>query len=184
MSAGIYNEEAKKNYIRYCMEYETAWIEYLPQIEEVARKFDGKKITKRISNAIKKIDSRLDFKFDRWLDKAEVIAYWYDYNARIFRDEETGEWQYVKDSCQNITAFCDLKSFECFDAEEFIEKMNNNAKSKLERKAEILAALDNLDELKTQYNETLNAFKAARDNIPYWLQCFYNVETGYIKDWY
>ena len=183
MSAGIYNSEAKKNYIRYCMEYQTAWIQYLPQIAEAARKFNGKKITKRISNAIEKIDSRLSFDFKRWLDKAEFTAFWRDWDARIFTDEVTGEWNYVRDQDQCIKAFGDLDSFECFNAEQFIEGLEKDAAYSLKRKEEVFAALENLDELKAEYNEALAAFKAARDKIPYDIKDFYKVDTGWINDW-
>lgn len=185
MSCGIYNEETKKNYLRYCMEYRTAWIEYLPQISETLRKFDGKKITKRIHNAIEKIDSRLIFDFERWVSypKATVAARWYDYKASVFRDEETDEWKYVRDYDQDIISFAILESFECFNAEEFIDKLEKAAEAAMKRKEEVYVALDNLDELKAKYNETLAAFSEARENIPYDLKDFYKVDSNWISDW-
>lgn len=100
MSAGIFNETVQKNYLRYCQDYYVAWVEFLPQIEEAMRKFDGKKITKRIDTAIKNIDSRLSFRIEKsnYSDGGYVYFDWFDYDGRIFRDDESGEWAYVKDS--------------------------------------------------------------------------------------
>lgn len=182
MSAGILNEEAKKNYLRYSQEYYTAWIKHLPQIAETIRKFDGKKVTKRITTAVEKIDSRLRFTFEKSSYGGGYIYFnWYDYNGRIFRDESTDEWDYVPDKCDMV--MYRLDDMESFDTEGFISRLEGRAKQMMETKEETYAALDNLDKLKAEYNAALAAFNEAREKIPFSIRDFYRIDSHWLGEW-
>ena len=183
MSAGILNEEAKKNYLRYSQEYYTAWIKHLPEIAEVARKFDGKKVTKRISTAIEKVNGNLIFSFEKsWENKGYVYLKWFDSDCRIFRDKSTDEWDYVKNNEHIIMH--PIEDMESFDAEQFIEHLDSVAKRMIATKEEVNATLDNLDAIKAEYNETLAAFMVAREKIPYAIRDFYRIDSHYIGEWH
>lgn len=185
MSAGIRNKDAEVRYLRYCEEYNSAWVEFLPEIIETVEKFDGKKVTKRIDTAIRKIDSRLylTIEKDGYDNGGYVYLKWFDYDGRIFKDEETGEWDYVQPvygGCDFIEMFR-VNDMECFDAQKFISRLETDADRDLKHKEESFNALDNLDELKKDYNEKLEAFAQARSNIPSNILKYYSV--GEVQRW-
>lgn len=182
MSAGIYNEEAKKNYLRYCEEYHTAWIEYLPEISETIRKFHGKKVTKRIATAIKNINSNFGLDIERSFSGAWLTLRYYDLDKRIFKDEATGEWDYVRNSDHEITTY-KTNDYECFDAEEFVEYLKKLADNMIADKDDVYDALDKLDEIKAEYNKALEAFKEARVNIPHAIKDLYKISNYHIGYW-
>lgn len=186
MSAGIWNKEVKINYLRYCQEYATAWIEFLPEIIKVIDKFNGKKVTKRIDTAVKKIDDRfyVTIEKDGYGNSGYLYLKWFDYEGRIFTDEETGQWDYVKNTngCDFIVMFR-VQNMDCFEAWQFITSLQTTADRESEYKKEVNTALDNLDELKEEYNRTLEAFMKTRGKVPSYILDYFRVDSPYISRW-
>lgn len=186
MSAGIFNENVKKNYLRYCQDYYVAWIEFLPKIAEVMRKHDGKKITKRIDTALRNIDNRLSFRIEKstYGDGGYVYFDWHDFDARIFRDEESGEWDYVKDSSGGCGVLMHhVDSMENFDAEQFINALNNRADGRIKERERVLYAIDNLNQIKAEYNKARAEFMKAQDNVPSAIRDYFGCTHHYIGEW-
>ena len=186
MSAGIYDKNAKINYLRYCQEYATAWIEFLPEIVKAVEKFDGKKVTARIDTAVKKVDDRfyIVIEKDRYDNKGYLYLKWFDYDGRIFTDEETGQWDYVKNTngCDFIVMFR-VQNMDCFEAWQFIESLQNIADRETKYLQSVNDALDNLDELKEEYNKTLEAFMSVTEKVPSYILDYFRVDSPYIGRW-
>ena len=186
-SAGIsYNDTAtQKKYLRYCEDYNTAWVEFMPQIAETVRKFDGKKITKRIGTAIKKIDDRFSFRIEKGFTAGTGYVYldWFDYDGRQFHDDVTGQWEYVKGFTDCGILMHHIDDMECFDAERFISALENRAEYYTSNRDNVYAALDNMGELKDEYNAALKAFDEVRNKIPPAIKEFYKIDNTYINNW-
>lgn len=184
--AGIKGQDVEIRYLRYCQEYNTAWVEFLPEIAAAIEKFNGKKITKRIDTAVKKVDDRfyITIEKDSYGNSGYIYLKWYDYDGRIFRDEETGQWDYVKSTngCNFIEMFR-VEDMECFDSHEFISRLEKTADRELAYKEESFAALDNLSKLKEEYNQALQTFMEVRNSIPSYILNYYHVDSTYIDRW-
>lgn len=188
MSAGIsYNDIAtQKKYLRYNADYFCKWIEFFSQIEECVEKFDGKKVTKRIDTAIKNIDSRLAFRIEKSsYNPSEGYVYldWYDYDGRRFKDETSGQWDYVKDFSRSGIAMLHVENMESFDAKEFVSELNKQKKYYEENRDNVYDATENIESLKSEYNAAIKAYKEVVDNIPSVILDYYRVEHPYIREW-
>lgn len=186
-TAGIKRNDTatQKKYLRYCEEYRTAWIEFLPQVCETIMKFDGKKITKRIDTAIKKIDDRMRFRIEKsTYDNSTGYVYfdWFDYEGRQFRDDVTGQWDYVKDFPDCGILMHRINDMECFDANQLIEALKGRAEYYTGEHDNVCAALDDIESLKEEYNAALKAFNEIRNKIPCQIKDYYKINS--CEKWY
>ena len=144
------------------------FVELVPEACEVARKFDGKKVTKRISNALCEVIPSLYIKIENCVgnpDKKEIV------------------FSIVENGC-NAYLFYVVTPVDSFDASAVIERLEKSAEYYSNKIAEFNDALPNIDKIMDEYNTALESFLTARKAIPSYIREVLNIKDEYIAKAY
>ena len=130
----------------------------------VFKSWQGKKVTKRLQTAVNKVAPGLRIKRSDYGNKIEVSHF--DYDARMYKTGD-GNTGYVRDYVRDVKWCGENNEYDQpFDADAFLEhiyKCIDKNFNYIQQHREFLA---NGHNIVAKYNETREAFEAARKEIP------------------
>ena len=185
-TAGIgSNKESQIKYLRAQAEYDFAWVEYFDEICKTIAKYDGKQATKRIDTALKKINKALSFDIEKDnRNSGYIYIGWYDYDGRIWNNDNGDEWDYLRtNSSKYHIIMARVEDMYCIDANELIEQITNSKNRATDNYNETIAALNNFDKLKEEYNNVVKTLKELNSNLPYIIRDRYDLDAYNVKEW-
>ena len=140
------------------------YVELVPAVCDVLRRFDGKKVTKRIVNAVKETLPSLNISIDNCIgnpDKKELT------------------FSIHKNGC-NSYLFYVCTPADSFDASAVIESLEKSAEYRASKIAEFNDSIGNIDKIRDEYNAALESFLSVRNSIPHDVREALNIKNEYL----
>ena len=179
------NKESQIKYLRAQAEYDFARVKYFDEICETIAKYDGKQATKRIATALKKVNDNITFDVEKGNGgKGYIYIGWYDFDGRIGRNDSCDEWAYLRTDSNKyhiIMAFVD--DVYCLDANNLINQITTAKNQAVDNYNETIAALNNFDVLKEEYNKAVNTLKELNHKLPSVIRDRYDLDAYTVKEW-
>lgn len=178
------NKESQVKYLRAQAEYDFAWVKYFDEICETIAKYDSKQATKRIATALKKVNSNITFEIERNGYNDYIYIGWYDYDGRIWRNDTSDEWSYLRtlDGKHHIIMAL-IEDIYCLDANNLIEQITNAKNQAVDNYNETIEALNNFDALKAEYNKAVETLKEIGSKIPSSIYSRYDLNSYNVYEW-
>lgn len=184
-TAGIGNDkDSQIKYLRAQAEYDVAWTKYFDEICKVIKRYDGKQATKRIATALKKVNNNITFEIERNGYNDYIYIGWYDYDGRIWRNDTSDEWSYLRTSDgKHHIIMALVKDIYHIDANNLIEQIANSKNKAVINYNETIEALNNFDMLKDEYNKAVKALKEIDSKIPPIISSRYALDGYSVTEW-
>ena len=160
----MYITNDKINLIKLELENKLEALKLAPKIKEIIKTFEGKTFSKRIETKLKEINENLSFK----IDNNDFLQLTFYFENRGFQNEAKTHWVYIKHSSETI--FCELvkglineefknglKEDKKIDSEFIIKKIEWWEEYTTKSIKEATQELYNLEELKKDYNNYIEA---------------------------
>lgn len=180
------NKESQIKYLRAQAEYDFAWVKYFDEICETIAKYNGKQATKRIATALQKISKNIcfDTEKDNYGNSGYIYIGWYDYDGRVWHNDTCDEWAYLRtNNSKYHIIMARVDDMYCIDANEIIEQIISSKNRAIDNYNETIAALNNFDKLKEEYNNAVKALKELNSNLPYIIRDRYDLDAYTVKEW-
>lgn len=179
------NKESQIKYLRAQAEYDFAWVKYFDEICETIAKYNGKQATKRIATALKKVNSNISFDVEKDnRGSGYIYIGWYDFDGRVWHNDTGDEWAYLRtNSSKYHIIMARVEDMYCIDANELIEQITNSKNRAIDNYNETIAALNNFDKLKEEYNNAVNTLKELNHNLPSVIRDRYDLDAYTVKEW-
>lgn len=178
------NKESQIKYLRAQAEYDFAWVKYFDEICKVIKRYDGKQATKRIATALKKVSNNITFEIERNGYNDYIYIGWYDYGGRIWRNDTSDEWSYLRtvDGKHHIIMAL-VEDIYHIDANNLIEQIANAKNHAVDNYNETIEALNNFDALKAEYNKAVETLKEIGSKIPSSIYSRYDLNSYNVYEW-
>lgn len=178
------NKESQIKYLRAQAEYDVAWVKYFDEICKVIKRYDGKQATKRIATALKKVNNNITFEIERNGYNDYIYIGWYDYDGRIWRNDTSDEWSYLRtvDGKHHIIMAL-VEDIYHIDANNLIEQIANSKNHAVDNYNETIEALNNFDALKAEYNKAVETLKEIGSKIPSSIYSRYDLNSYNVYEW-
>lgn len=184
-TAGISNnKDSQIKYLRAQAEYDVAWVKYFDEICKVIKRYDGKQATKRIATALKKVNDNITFEIERNGYNDYIYVGWYDYDGRIWRNDTSDEWSYLRTSDgKHHIIMALVEDIYHIDANNLIEQIANSKNQAVINYNKTIEALNNFDVLKDEYNKAVKALKEIDSKIPPIISSRYALDGYSVTEW-
>lgn len=184
-TAGVSNNnDSQIKYLRAQAEYDVEWTKHFDEICKVIKRYDGKQATKRIATALKKVNDNITFDIERNGYNDYIYIGWYDYDGRIWRNDTSDEWSYLRTSDGKYHIIMSLvEDIYHIDASNLIEQIANSKNRAVINYNKTIKALNNFDKLKEEYNNAVKTLKELNHKLPSVICDRYDLDAYNVKEW-
>lgn len=132
--------------------YEQAF-SYIPKVKEILKKFEGKKITKRIQTAFEKENIPVRLTYEAWFGWKLLL--W----ASGFDFKEDDRWYDIKN--REYLYFAYYKNEKLENCESIFAKMDEKKANLEKARAEEIEVFNNLDSILEEHNKLIEALNSS-----------------------
>lgn len=136
--------------------YEKAF-SYIPKVKEILKRFEGKKITKRIQTAFDKENIPVRLTYESWLGwKLSLWASGFDYR-------EGDRWYNIKN--REYLYFAYYKNEKLENCESIFAKMDEKKANLEKARAEEIEVFNNLDSILEEHNKLVESLNLSYNKL-------------------